>query len=152
MNSLFIGAFPSPRCFPTVIGTSLELLPKIYRSCRQNFIGFIPKSTTEAHLSLPCHRSHRRFRHLADDWICPCHLWFLPLSLCLFSKLLPPKRLPPKRLLWVLLHLIHRDNVLFSMNFSNGIRIVRSLVLLLLHSQEHLLRVSLIQLPLVLGF
>jgi len=53
----------------------------------------------------------------------------------------------------VLLRLIPQNNMLFSINFSNGMRIVRSLVLLfLLHSHAHLLMTSLTLPPLVLEF
>jgi len=49
--------------------------------------------------------------------------------------LLLSKLLLRNYLIWVLLHLISQDNLLFSINFSNGIKIVKTLVpLLLLHT------------------
>ena len=52
-----------------------------------------------------------------------------------------------------LLQLITQVSLLFSMNFLNGMRIVRTLVpRLLLHIQVHLLLSSLTPLPLALGF
>ena len=59
-------------------------------------------------------------------------------------------------ILWILFHLIHQATLLFSINFLNGMRIIKTLVpLLLLHIQLiqlHLLLPSLTPILLVLGF
>ena len=79
--------------------------------------------------------------------------YIMPYMVVLLNLLQLSKLLLCNLLLWKILHLIRQTNLLLSMNFLNGMKIVRTLVpLLLLRIQVHILLASLTLLPLALGF